>query len=149
MFSTEFLLKLLKLDYIAKVIYTVLFISLLTVVDFFTLFIFSDLIGIYLYLGIITSITLFGVFIIIKLSKSTIKQLESKHNVGVYPEYEFYKLTALLFASLLIIFPGIITSIIGFILIIPHFRQFIGRSLTKKLKLDWHGVYEYKEIYEK
>ena len=141
MFSIEFLLKLLKLDNISKAIYTILVISPLTVADFITLFIFSDLIGIYLYLGIITSITLFGVIIIIKLSKRTLKEFESKHKRGIYPEYEFYKLTGLLSASFLIIFPGIITSITGFIL--------IGRSLTKRLKLDWHGVYEYKEIYKK
>lgn len=149
MFSTEFLLKLLDRDKTSQYIYTLLFISLITVFDFFTLFIFSKMLSIYLYLGIITTISFLGVLLVIKMTKNTISTIEGKHDKRIYPEIEFYDLTTLFFAAIFIIFPGIVSSIIGYILLLPFFRHFIGRKLTKKLKLDWYAVYEYKEIYNK
>ncbi|MGL1893780.1 MAG: FxsA family protein [Spirochaetaceae bacterium] len=147
MLSTEFLLKLLNRDNISRYIYTILFLSLITIFDFFALFILGKMVGIYLYLAVIASLSLFGVMIVIKLLKRTISRLEDKHDIGVFPENEFYKITGLFFCSFLIIFPGIISSFIGFILILPTFVQLIGRILTKSLKLDWYAVYEYKELY--
>ena len=147
MFSTEFLLKLLNRDKIAQYIYTILFLSLITVFDFFALFLIGYMIGIYLYIAGITTISFIGALLIVKLLKRTITTLENKHDIGVFPEVEFHHITTILFSSLLIIFPGIVSSTIGFILIIPYFRHFIGRILSKRLKLDWYAVYEYKEIY--
>ncbi len=150
MFSIEFLLKLLNRDKISKYIYTILFVSLITIVDFFTLFIFSEMIGIYLYLAIITTVTLLGVSILINFIKTQIVRLEKKHDVRIFPEEEFYHITALFITSIFIIFPGIISSILGLIIIIiPQLRVLIGRILSKRLKLDWYAVYEYKEIYNK
>ncbi len=147
MFSTEFLLKLLNREKVSQYIYTLLFISLITLADFFTLFIFSDMLGLYLYLGIIASLSLIGIMIVIKLIKKTIKSLEDKHDIGIYPKEDFFKITGLFLASIFVIFPGIISSAIGFLIFIPYFRHLIGRILTKSLRLDWYAVYEYKEIY--
>lgn len=147
MFSTEFLLRLLNRDKISQYIYTLLFISLITVFDFFTLFIFGNMVSIFLYLSIIGTISLLGVFIVIKMIKHTIHIIEEKHDVGVFPQVEFYQITTLFFSAIFIIFPGIVSSTIGFIMIMPYFRQLIGRILSIKLKLDWYAVYEYKEIY--
>lgn len=147
MFSTDFLLKLLNRDKISQYIYTLLFISLITVFDFLTLFILGNMLSIYLYVAGITTISLLGVMLIIKLIKKTIKSIEGKHDGGIYPEVEFYSLTTLFFASIFIIFPGIVSSTLGFLLLLPFFRNLIGRILTKRLKLDWYAVYEYKEIY--
>ena len=148
MFSIEFLLKLLNRDKISKYIYTLLFISLITVFDFFTLFIFSEMMGVYLYLAIIGTITIFGVFILIRFIKKQIIKLEKKHDIGIFPKEEFYQITTLFLTSIFIIFPGIISSTLGLIIIIiPQLRIFIGRILSKRLKLDWYAVYEYKEIY--
>lgn len=147
MFSTEFLLKLLNRDKISQYIYIILFVSLTTVFDFFTLFVFGGMIGIHLYLAGIATVSLIGVFILIKLLRNTVTALEKKHSIGVFPETEFYQITTLFLSSGLIIFPGIVSSTLGFVLIIPYFRNLIGRLISKKLKLDWYAVYEYKEIY--
>lgn len=147
MFNTEFLLKVLKREKISHYIYSILFLSLFTLGDFLTLYIFSELIGIFLYLGLIALLCFIGVAMVVKLFKATITKLEDKHDNGIYPKEEFYGLTALLLASVLVVFPGIVTSLVGFIIIIPYFRQKVGRKITKRLKLDWYAVYEYREIY--
>lgn len=147
MFSTEFLLKLLNREKVSQYIYTLLFISLITLADFFTLFIFSEMLGLYLYLGIIASLSLIGIVLVIKLIKKTIQSLEEKHDRGIYPKEDFLKITGLFIASILVVFPGIISTTIGFIIFIPYFRHLIGRILSNSLKLDWYAVYEYKEIY--
>lgn len=147
MFNTEFLLQIIKKEKISKYIYTILFLSLLTLGDFFTLFIFSNLIGIYLYLALVATLCFIGTGFIVKSIKKTILKIEKKHDQGVYPETEFYNIATLFLAVVLVIFPGIVTTFAGLIIIIPYFRQLVGRKLTKRLKLDWNAVYEYKEIY--
>lgn len=147
MFNTDFLLKILKREKVSHYIYTLLFISLLTIGDFLTLILFSELIGIYLYLGIIASICFIGIGLVVKFLKGTITTIENKHDNGTYPKNDFYKFTGLLLAAILIVFPGLVTTTIGLVILIPIFRQLVGRTLTKRLKLDWYAAYEYKEIY--
>ena len=148
MFNTDFLLKLINKEKASKYIYTLLLISLTSIFEFIMLFYFSKMMGLYLYMAIIASLSLLGVFLTISMIKKQITILEKKHRNGVYPENEFYCITTLFFASIFIIFPGGITSFIGLGLIsVPYFRILIGRTLSRSLQLDWNSVYEYKEIY--
>lgn len=149
MFTTEFLLKLINRDNISRYIYTFLFLSLITVFDFLTLYLGGRLIGILLYLAIITSMSLIGVTIIIRSINKKVDKLEEKHSKGVYPSDEFEHLSGLFLLVILVIFPGIVSTTIGLVLYIPYFRQIVGRNLTKRLNLDWNAVYEYKEIFNK
>ncbi len=148
MFSVEFLLKLISSRKVSNYIFTILFISIITLVDFLTLFIFGQMIGIYLYLGIIGSISFFGVIIVIKLINKKIIKLENKHALGKFPKEEFNSIISIYFSSFLIIFPGIVSSVLGYIFLIPQIRNLIGKLLTRSLNLDWNAVYEYKEIYK-
>ena len=50
------------------------------------------------------------------------------------PIYEIISGAALAFAALLLILPGFITDIIGFLLIIPITRKFIIKSVSSKFK---------------
>lgn len=147
MFSTEFLLKLINRDKTSQYIYTLLFISLIVVFDFFALFVFGNLISVYLYLAIISILSLLGVSFLIKLIKNTIITINKKHDDGEFPQKEFNDISTMFFASIFIVFPGIITSIFGLILLFPVIRQIIGKYLTIKFGIDWNAVYEYKEIY--
>ena len=148
MFSIEFLLKLLKCENISKLLYTFLFLSLLTVGDFISVFILGHLVGIYLYMAIVAILCLMGVIFLSRHQlKAIIKEIDLKHEKGIYPKDEFYRLIGSITAAIFIIFPGITTTIIGFILIIPVFSLFIGRKISKRLNLDWNAVYEYKEFF--
>jgi len=50
------------------------------------------------------------------------------------PIYEIISGAAIAFAALLLIIPGFLTDIIGFLLIIPFTRKFIIRNLSSKFK---------------
>ena len=50
------------------------------------------------------------------------------------PIYEIITGAALGFAALLLIIPGFLTDIVGFLLIIPITRKFVMRSISSKLK---------------
>ena len=50
------------------------------------------------------------------------------------PIYELISGAAIAFAALLLIIPGFLTDIVGFLLIIPFTRKFIIRNLSSKFK---------------
>ena len=50
------------------------------------------------------------------------------------PIYEIISGAALAFAALLLIIPGFLTDIIGFLLIIPITRNFFIKSISSKFK---------------
>ena len=58
-----------------------------------------------------------------------------------YPTYEVISGAAIAFAALLLIIPGFMTDIIGFLLIFPISRKFIFSKISKK--------YQYKENLKK
>jgi len=62
--------------------------------------------------------------------KSGISQLVKNE----IPMYEIISGAALAFAALLLIIPGFLTDIIGFLLIIPPTRKFFINSVTTKFK---------------
>ena len=49
------------------------------------------------------------------------------------PIYEIVSGAALAFAALLLIIPGFLTDVVGFLLIIPHTRNFFIKSISAKL----------------
>ena len=50
------------------------------------------------------------------------------------PIYEIISGAALAFAALLLIFPGFLTDLVGFLLIIPITRKFFIKSISSKLR---------------
>ena len=54
-----------------------------------------------------------------------------KHEI---PMYEIISGAALAFAALLLIIPGFLTDLVGFLLIIPITRKFFIRSISSKLR---------------
>ena len=50
------------------------------------------------------------------------------------PIYEIISGAALTFAALLLIFPGFLTDLVGFLLIIPITRKFFIRSISSNLR---------------
>jgi UPF0716 protein FxsA len=63
------------------------------------------------------------------------------------PIYEILSGAALAFAALLLIIPGFLTDLIGFLLIIPFTRKFIILSISSKLKKK-NKIYDNENIIE-
>ena len=61
------------------------------------------------------------------------------------PIYEIISGAALTFAALLLIIPGFLTDLVGFLLIIPVTRKFFISSISSKFK---HNKFDNKDIIE-
>ena len=79
-----------------------------------------------------TAIT--GVYFAKLAGLSTLRAGLSQMVKNEIPIYEIISGAALAFAALLLIIPGFLTDIIGFLLIIPVTRKFFIRSISLKFK---------------
>jgi len=79
-----------------------------------------------------TAIT--GVYFAKLAGLSTLRAGLSQMVKNEIPIYEIISGAALAFAALLLIIPGFLTDIIGFLLIIPITRKFFIKSISSKLK---------------
>ena len=79
-----------------------------------------------------TAIT--GVYFAKLAGLSTLRAGLSQMVKNEIPIYEIISGAALAFAALLLIIPGFLTDIIGFLLIIPITRNFFIKSISSKLK---------------
>ena len=78
-----------------------------------------------------TAIT--GIYFVKLAGLSTLRSGLSQMIKNEIPIYEIISGAALAFAALLLIIPGFLTDIVGFLLIIPITRKFFIKSLSIKL----------------
>tara|TARA_B100001250_G_C19576282_1_gene689896 strand:- start:432 stop:788 length:357 start_codon:yes stop_codon:yes gene_type:complete len=79
-----------------------------------------------------TAIT--GIYFVKIAGLSTLRSGLSQMVKNELPVYEIISGAALAFAALLLIIPGFLTDIIGFLLILPITRKFFIRSISSKFK---------------
>jgi len=79
-----------------------------------------------------TAIT--GVYFVKLAGLSTLRSGLSQMIKNEIPVYEIISGAALAFAALLLIIPGFLTDIVGFLLIIPVTRKFLIRPISSKFK---------------
>ncbi len=85
-----------------------------------------------IFLIFFTAIT--GIYFAKMAGLSTLQSGISQLVKNEIPIYEIISGAALAFAALLLIFPGFLTDLIGFLLIIPTTRKLIIGSVSKKFK---------------
>ena len=85
-----------------------------------------------IFLIFFTAIT--GVYFAKMAGLSTLKSGVGQLVKNEIPIYEIISGAALAFAALLLIIPGFLTDLIGFLLIIPITRNFFIRSISSKFK---------------
>ena len=81
-----------------------------------------------------TAIT--GVYFAKLAGLSTLRSGLSQMIKNEIPVYEIISGAALAFAALLLIIPGFLTDIVGFLLIIPVTRKFLIRPISSKFKKE-------------
>ena len=121
---------------------------LLPLTEIFILMYMSDFFGQFFLLGLAASTGLFGVLIAVLQVNKTITTLKEKINKGEYPGKEFIILSGILVSSLLLITPGFITDLLGFFMLVPFFRNEIGKFITHKIDKTLREIYEYLRLYE-
>ena len=85
-----------------------------------------------IFLILFTAVT--GVYFAKLAGISTIRSGIGQLVINEVPVYELISGAAIAFAALLLIIPGFLTDVIGFLLIIPFTRKFILKNLSSKFQ---------------
>ena len=105
----------------------------LTVIEIYLFISIGSKIGAFITIILIFLTAIIGVYYAkyegLKTLKSGFEQLSKSKPVG----YEVFSGAGIAFAALLLIIPGFLTDLIGFILIFPFTRKFFFRKISKKI----------------
>ena len=92
----------------------------------------GDEIGVLATLGLIILSSVLGVTLLRRQGLSLLNQMKAEAAAGRAPQREIIHGTMMLFAGILLIIPGFLTSIIGLLLFIPFVREFIWKHILAK-----------------
>jgi UPF0716 protein FxsA len=148
MFDMNTLLRLLDRGFIVKFFLLLLLFSLVLLADGYLLLFLAPFVGTYAILALTASACLLGMIMIVNAVHRKVYRLRLKVKEGTYPADEFVAIAGLLTAGILLVIPGLFTSLIGLVLTVPVFRQVLGRRLTRNLEPRLKQVYEYMKIEE-
>ena len=112
----------------------ILFIICIPLIEIYLMIKVGGMIGAFytIFLILFTAIT--GVYFAKLAGLSTIRSGFNQLIKNKIPIYEIISGAALAFAALLLIIPGFLTDIFGFLLIIPVTRKFFIKSISSKFK---------------
>ena len=102
--------------------------------------------GNYLILAITAITGLFGFFLSVRKVRSITESIKKRVADGSYPGEEFVRLAGALVGSLLLITPGFVTDIVGFLLLFSFPQVWVGRSITRKMEDKLKELYEYLKL---
>ena len=129
-----------------KLILVLLSYSLVPLAEIFLFIYLGTLVGSYLILALAAVVGLVGALIAARQIQRALAKLKKKIRLGQYPGREFVDLAGILVGGILLITPGFITDLFGFLLFLPVFREALGRALVKRLHRSFKEVYEYLKL---
>ncbi len=118
-------------------------ISLLFIGDIFFLVFLMRLIGTYLaffFFFLFTALGQFGIFRSFSVLLSSLS--ETKKAGGDCHEY-YILYAGTIPSAVYMVYPGIISTLAGFLLLSAPVRKMLGRLISAKLKIDWDEINEY------
>jgi UPF0716 protein FxsA len=148
MFEFRLFLRFLDKEFLVKLIFILLLYSLVPLAEIFLFLYLGDLIGNYLILAIAAVVGLVGILFAVGQIRRTLDRLRAKIRQSQYPGREFVDLAGILVSSVLLLTPGFLTDFAGFLLLIPFFREALGRAIAKRLDKSFKEVYEYLRLYD-
>lgn len=74
--------------------------------------------------------------------------LKDKIKQGVFPTEQFITLTGIFAAGILLLTPGFVTDLLGFLLFVPVIRSALGRYIIRVTKANFKELYEYLKLYD-
>lgn len=148
MFEIRTLIRFFDTGFILKFLISVMLISILPIVEVYLYIFLSCRISTYLIIAALTGSSLTGLIFSYGLIKSRLKIIKTSINDGEYPERDFFILTGLFIAGILLITPGFIGDLIGIFILIPSISKKIGYFLTRPMEDKVKELYEYIKLYE-
>ncbi len=150
MVDVRVLLKFLGQESVSKNLFMLLMVALLPIVDLWILISISASIPNYhnIVLAVIVAVGLLGFLAIFLIIRSELTEIKALIKDGVFPERNFNKLAGSFLTAVLMVSPGILTTTIALLLLIPSIRTVLGKRLILPLKNDIKELYEYIKLYE-
>jgi UPF0716 protein FxsA len=147
---TEFKLifKFVDRDFLFRLIFIALLYSVVPIAEVMLFFELGQIVGPYLVLIIAAVVGLFGVLLAMRQMRVTLGRLKSRISAGEYPGREFVDLMGIAIGSILLLTPGFITDLVGFLLLISPIRQALGRLTAGKMGAKFREIYDYLRLRE-
>ena len=146
MLDVKILLKLMNPDYTVRFLYMILFAAFVPLLDFILIIMVSRYLGEYLFLAILTILSLGGFFISKGLLRKNLEIIQINTDNNYYSEFYYNTIPAVFFIAFLLIFPGIIGTLIGLVLALPYLRHKIGLFISNYLKIEWKEIHEFLNV---
>ena len=108
-------------------------IVILPLIEIFVFIEFGNLWGFWLTVGAIFSTAFLGCLIVRHQGLAVIRKTQQEIALGYAPAENLIVGACLLFAAMLLVIPGFVTDLIGFLLLIPIFRQLAVSIMRKKV----------------
>jgi UPF0716 protein FxsA len=142
------LLVLFDRDYLFKLILVVLAWSIVPLGEIFLFIFLGSLIGNSLVLILAAVIGDVGAFVGALQARRAAVRLRSALAKGSYPGRDAVDIAGLLVSALLLITPGFATDAVGFLLLAPPLRSWLGRRVARALKTRVPDIYNRLRLFD-
>jgi UPF0716 protein FxsA len=140
------LFRFMDRDSMYKLIMLFLLFSLVPLAEIFLFIYLGELIGNYLVLIMAALAGVAGAVIALGQAERTLARLRLKTRQGRYPGREFAELVGIVAGAILLITPGFLTDICGYLLLIPAIRRVLRDAIARKLNRSFKEIYEYLRL---
>ena len=146
MLNLKVLIRILQPEFTRNFLYFLLLFSFIPILDCILILNLAFLIGNYLFLAILMTLSFLGFFLSRRITGKTQQQIRNDLQSNIMVLNHYYSLPGSLAISFFLIIPGILSSLIGFIFSIPLLRIKSGAFLSRILRIDWKEIHEYLNI---
>ena len=144
----KILLQMFDFRYLLKNLLLLLLLALLPFGDMVLLLFLGELVGRYLVFAAAIATGLLGFFLGLFFIKRQLKKVRTSVKKGVDPQRVFSSLAGVILGSLFLLFPGFITDTIGLIMLLPLFREIIGKVIIRRLGVPVKEINEFLKLYD-
>ncbi|MBN1687011.1 MAG: FxsA family protein, partial [Spirochaetales bacterium] len=132
MLSTKGLMRIIDRSFLLKALYLLLLYSLVPVGEIALMLYLKPFVGSYLLIALVLFTGLLGGGVAWRLVSSSLQALGDRVRAGSYPREDFSLLAGSLIAGILLVTPGFITDVLGFLFALRFFRRATGNLVTAK-----------------
>jgi len=104
------------------------------------------LVGPWITMAILAALSGFGVVIMYRVVESMSRLLLETVDNGEYEADVFHRYIGVLMAALFIVIPGILSTVLGGVVLAPVISSRLGRVAAETAGIDWRESYEYLRL---
>ena len=136
------MLTFLDRDFLFKLILALVVYSLVPLGEIFLFVYIGSLIGNYLILILAALVGVAGAMAGLGQVRRTVSGLRELLARGSYAAPQLVDLAGLMAAAILLVTPGFITDVVGYLLLVPSLRVRVGRRFAALMRKQYRGVYD-------